>query len=96
MLRPYPRRDIAVQVIAPQQGRVAVDVAALERFKLGHAAGVFEQNAGVVHEFGQTNHARMIHQRHQIGGLQPRAGGFHMGRGHAGRQVDANIHQGAG
>ena len=71
--------DIAVQVMAPQKRRVAVDVTTLKRLQLGHAACVLEQHTGVIHELGQPDHAGMVHQRDQISGFQPRAGRLHMG-----------------
>ena len=77
--------DIAVQIVPAQQGGMAVDMAAGKSLQLFHAAGVLMQNARIIHEFRQPDHARMIHQRDQIRRLQPRARRLHMGRGHAGR-----------
>ena len=76
--------DIAVQVIAAQKRRVPVNVATAEGLQLFHAARVFVQHAGIIHELGQPDHPRMVHQRHQIGGHQPGTCGLHMGRGHTG------------
>ncbi|OIQ74851.1 hypothetical protein GALL_434900 [mine drainage metagenome] len=92
MLRPYPRRDIGVQIAPRQQRRVAVDMPPAERLKFRHAAGVAMDNPRIIHEFRQPDHPRMIHKRHQIRRLQPRPRGLHMGRGHARRQLHANIH----
>ena len=40
---------------------MAVDVAALEKRELGHAAGVAADDAGIVHEFGQTDPRGVAH-----------------------------------
>ena len=85
--------DIAVQIITAQKRCMAVNVAAPEGLQLLNAARVFVQNTGVIHELGQADHPRVVHQRHQIGGHQPGTCGLHMGRGHAGRQLHADVHQ---
>ncbi len=92
VFRPDARADVAVQVIAPQQRRVAVDMATGKGLEFRKTARILEQHAGEIHELGQPDDARMIHQRNQIGGLQPGTRRFHMRRGDAGRQLHADVH----
>ena len=96
MFRADASGDIAVQIMPPQQWRMPVDMAARKGLQLGDAACILVQHPGIVHEFRKPDHTGMIHQRDQIIRPQPRAGGFHMGGRHAGRQLHPDIHQGAG
>ena len=88
--------DVGVEVAARQQRGVPVDVAAREGRELGEAAGVAVDDAGVVHELRQPQHARVVGERCEVGGLQPRARRLHRGRGHAARQHHADVHHRAG
>ena len=65
--------DIAVQIPPREQWRMTVDMAAGEGAKLFHAGRIAGQNAGIIHEFRQPDHRRMIGQFQQIAGIQPRA-----------------------
>ena len=73
---------------------MAIDVAPFEQAQLVHGGWVAEDHAGVIHKFRQPDGGGMVHQRDKIPGLDPGAGGFHLGRGNAGRQLHANVHQG--
>ena len=84
--------EIGVEVDAAQQRRMPVDMAGGKCLQLGEAGGVAMDHAGKVHEFGEPDHLRMVHEGHEIGGFQPRAGGLQMRRGHAARQIDPEVH----
>jgi hypothetical protein len=88
-------REVAVQVHATQQRRVAVDVPPLEGAQLGEAARVAREHARVVHELGQADHLRMVRDLQQVRRVEPRAGGLHARRRHAARELDAQVHHGA-
>ncbi len=85
--------DIGVEVAARELRAVAVDMAALEKRELGDAAGVAVDDAGIVHEFGETDAGGMAHDAPEVAGMDGGARGFHMGRGHAGGQLHADVHQ---
>ena len=85
--------DIGVEVHARQKRAMTVDMAALEEFELGHGAGITVDDARVVHEFGKADAGRVAHERGDVGGVERGAGGLHVGRGHAGRELDADIHE---
>ena len=69
-----------------------VDRPGLERRELGEARRIARQNAGKVHEFGQSQHFGVIGKLKEISGLEPRAGGLERRRRHAARQLHAQIH----
>ena len=85
---------IAVEVKPAQQRRVSVYVAALEQREFCQHIGRARQHAGKIHEFGEADDPLVLHQRREVGRLQPRAAGFKMRRRHAARQVDAQVHDG--
>ncbi len=74
---------------------MAIDMTALEERELFHGGGVTVDHAGIVHEFGKADARGVAHQRRNIGGQQFGPGGFHMGGGHAGAELDADVHHGA-
>jgi hypothetical protein len=53
-------RQIAVQIIAAQQRRVAVDMVAVEGVELGEADRVLVDDAREIHEFGKADDLRVI------------------------------------
>ncbi len=81
-------RHVGVERLPAQAGRVAVQRPACEALQLGQHLGRAVDHAGVVHHLGQPQHARIVQQRQQVAGLQPRAGRLHVGGWDAGRQVD--------
>ncbi len=85
-------REIAVEVDAAQQRRVAVDMAALEGFELGHADRILVDHAGEIHEFRKADDLGMIAEGQELLDRQIGAGGFEMCGGHAGGELDADIH----
>ena len=93
VFRADARGDIGVQVPARQQRRVAVDVPALEQRELFHRGGVAMNHAGIIHELGQTDARRVAAQPRDVGRRQLGPGGFHVGGGHAGRQLHPQVHQ---
>jgi len=86
------RRQVAVQVVAAQQRRVAIDVVAPEGVELGEAARILVDDAREIHEFGQTDDLRMVAEGQEFFDGQIGAGGFQMGGGHAGGELDADVH----
>ena len=75
-------RDIGVQIIAAELGRMAVNVLTGEKLKLGHGAWIAVDDTGKVHEFGQSDDALMILVGRQIVSFDLRARGFHICRRH--------------
>ena len=86
--------EVAVEREAAQQRGVAVNVPVLKRGQFGQHAGISGQNAGEIHEFSQANDVWVRGQRQQIGDFQPRAGSFEMGCGHAGGELNPQVHDG--
>ena len=76
-----------------QKRRVPINMARTEGFELGENAVIPRKDTREVHQLGQANDLRMFSVRCEVGRFQLRAGCFHHGRGHAGRQGDAQIHQ---
>ena len=90
------RGEIAVEVEAAQQRRMAVDRAALEGGELGEAAGIAGEQAGKVHEFGEAEHLGVMREGQQVVDFEPRAGRLQVRRRHAARKLHAQVHRQVG
>ena len=86
------RGEIAVEVVAAHQRRMAVDMAVLEGDELVEDVVAARQNAGKVHELGKADHLGVRRERDQVRGQQFRAGGLEGGRRHAGGELHAQVH----
>ena len=84
-----------MRAVPRKQRRVAVDMAVLEGGELGEDAGIAVEHAGEIHHLGEADHLGMVAKGQQVVDLEPGAGGLERGRGHAGGEVDADIHDGA-
>lgn len=96
MLGAHAGREIGIERAPAQQRRVTVDMPSLEGRELGEHARVLRQHAGKIHELGEADDLRMSGERQEIADLEPRAGGFELGRWHAARKLDAYVHDGLG
>ena len=92
MLRPDAGRAIGIQIPARQQRAMPIHMPALEEVQLGHRPRVTMNDARIIHELRQPDPRRMPHQRRQVLRLDLRAGGLHIRRRHAGRQLHPDIH----
>ena len=72
---------------------MAVDRPGLEGGELGEAGRIAPEHAGEIHEFREAEHLRMVGERQEIADFEPRAGGLQIGRGHAARQLHAQVHR---
>lgn len=67
---------------------------ALKRLKLRHAYRVLVDDARKIHEFGKPDDLRVIAERQKFLDRQVGARCFQMGRGYAGGQLHADVHDG--
>ncbi|MCY1227100.1 hypothetical protein D9M72_393600 [compost metagenome] len=84
--------EVAVQVLAGQQRRVAVDMRALKGVELGEADRVLVHDAGEIHELGEADDFWMVAERQKPFDWQIGARRLQMCRRHAGRELDADVH----
>jgi hypothetical protein len=61
--------EIAVQVIAAQERRVAIDMAVPEGVELGEAAGSLWMTPGKVHELGKADDLRMVAEGQELASI---------------------------
>ena len=87
-----PGRQVAVQVVAAHQRRMAVDMPARERHKLVEHHRVFCQHTRKIHHLGEAERRWMIAQGHEVVREQPRARGLEVGRRHAGAELHLQRH----
>ena len=72
-------RQIAVEIKAAQQRRMAVDMAVLKGVELGQADRVLVDDAGKIHEFRQPDDLLVVAEGQEFFDRQAGARGFQMG-----------------
>ncbi len=86
-------RRIGDDVEALHVGRVAVDWSpgSEAEVDLGEQVVRRADDAGIVHDLGDAEHAVLPRQRSQVGGSEAGASGLHAGGGHTGREHDPHV-----
>ncbi len=87
--------EIAIERLATQQRRMPVDMAVLEGEQLCQNTRIGVEHAGEVHHLGEADHLWVAAERQQVLDVKTGTGGLERGRGHAGGEIDAHIHDGA-
>ncbi len=87
-------RNVTVEIKTAQKRSMTVDMPALERLQLCHAFRVLGENAGKIHELGETDHLRVPGKGQQVIDQKFSARRFHMRRRYTTRELHADIHDG--
>ncbi len=88
VIRADARRRVGVERRPRQPRRMPVHRPVAGGLDLGQHLGHAQKDAGVVHHLGQADDARVFEKQPQIGRLQLRTRGLHVGGRHTGRGHD--------
>ena len=87
----HARGEIAVEVEAPEQRRVAVDRPVLKERELQQTGGVAGEQSGEVHQFGEAERLRVGSEWQQLVDFEFCAGGLEVGGRHTARQLHSQV-----
>ncbi len=87
VVRLDPGREVGVELLAAQAGRMTVDAPGAGCVDLGHEVGIAGDHPGEVHDLGDADGAVIVEEPAHVGGAELRAGALERRRGHAARRA---------